>query len=352
MESMRFVILIFLIALAITLTSTPFVRRLALLTGFVDTPSTRKLHSTPMPLLGGLAIVAGAGLATVLVFVLDVPSLQADSVRGVLLASMIVALTGLVDDQVTLPPWAKMLGLVAGFLVLIVFDVRVKLPLPEVVNYTLTFLWVIGISNAVNFLDNMDGLSAGVCAVAAAYIMVIGAMNSQYLVSGLAAAVFGATLGFLRYNFQPATIFMGDVGSLFLGFLLAVLALQLRFRANVNFVTWMVPIFVLGVPIFDMSLVVFSRLRRGVSPLQGGKDHLSHRLNRLIGLTQRETVLVIYLLGAMLGIVALLIMQSSIVEGYVIGAVFLLLGMYGVWWFDNRPVPVPDLPVVEEESHV
>ena len=198
-----------------------------------------------------------------------------------------MAIVGLVDDRRGLPAWAKFAAQFVGFLILTSFGVQVRLNLPAWMNYAISLVWLVGISNAINFLDNMDGLSAGISAVSSAFILLIAALNDQYLVGGLAAATLGSCLGFLRYNFKPAKIFMGDAGSLFLGFLLAILALQLRFPENRETVTWMVPIFLLSIPIFDTSLVLFSRIRRGVSPMTAGKDHASHRLVRL-GLSQRE----------------------------------------------------------------
>lgn len=321
------VIVIFLIALFVTLSSIPWVQRAAVAFGFVDSPAQRKLHSTPMPLLGGVAIFAGAFLA-ILLFANRLPR----EVAGVLLASSLVAITGLVDDRRNLPAWVKLLGQLAGFAVLAYWGVRVRLPLPLWLNYAITFIWLTGISNAINFLDNMDGLSAGVSGVAAAFILLMGLQNGQFLVSSLAAAVLGACLGFLRYNFKPAKIFMGDVGALFLGFLLAVLGLQLRFPANSNFVTWMVPVFILGLPIFDTTLVVISRLKRGVSPNTAGKDHISHRLVAL-GFSQREAVLILYLMGGAFGLIALFVTEATVLEGYLMGTAVALIALYVVWRF-------------------
>ncbi|VAW37071.1 Undecaprenyl-phosphate alpha-N-acetylglucosaminyl 1-phosphate transferase [hydrothermal vent metagenome] len=326
---MRTVIAIFLMALSITALSIPWVRKVAIRTGFVDSPAKRKLHSTPMPLMGGVAIFGGAVLA-IIAFVPQFPN----TVAGVLLSLTVVALVGLLDDRYGLPAWAKLAGQLVGMLILAAFDIRVKLPLPEIVNYIITFLWLAGISNAINFLDNMDGLSAGVSGVAAAFIMLLGLQNDQFLVAGLAAAVLGACLGFLRFNFKPAQIFMGDAGSLFLGFLLALLGLQLRFPANSSFVTWMVPVFVLALPIFDTVLVVISRLRRGVSPNTAGKDHLSHRLVKR-GFSQREAVLLLYLFTGAGGIVGVFITEATIAEGYLIFVAALLLGLIAIWKLDN-----------------
>ncbi len=161
----------------------------------------------------------------------------------------------------------------------------------------LTLLWVVGLTNALNLLDNMDGLSGGVGAVAAAFFLLLAALSGQYLVGAMAAAILGACLGFLLYNFNPASIFMGDTGSLFLGFVLAALGIKMRFPTREPWVTWMIPLLVLAVPLLDTTLVFVSRLRRGQNPLTTpGKDHLSHRLVNA-GWSRREAVLLLYLTG-------------------------------------------------------
>jgi UDP-GlcNAc:undecaprenyl-phosphate GlcNAc-1-phosphate transferase len=332
---LRVFIFIFLIALAVTGFSTPWMRRFSVWIGFVDAPGSRKLHVAPMPLMGGVAIFAGAMLA-LLLLAPDLPaSIQAPQVSGLLLAGTLVAALGLLDDRVALPPWAKLAGQLLATTVLVAFDIRVKLPLPEALNYMITFLWVLGITNAFNFLDNMDGLTAGASAVSSSFLLLSAAQNNQYLVAGLAAALLGACLGFLRYNFNPATIFMGDSGALFLGFLLAVLGIQLRFPANSPTITWMVPIFLMGLPIFDTTLVVFSRLRRGARPWQAGKDHLSHRLVNM-GCTQREAVLILYLVSGALGMVGLFIAGSSLLEAGAISATMAIVAVAAIIWLERR----------------
>lgn len=325
----RTFIAIFFIALTITLVGTPWVRRLAITFGFVDAPAQRKMHATPMPLLGGVAIFGGT-ILTILIFSPQLPR----SVVGVILSLSIVALIGLIDDQRGLPASVKLVGQFLAFLALAAFDIRVYLPTPDIIDYGLTYLWLAGISNGINFLDNMDGLSAGVSGVAAAFILLLGLQNDQFLVSALAAAILGACLGFLRFNFKPAQIFMGDAGALFLGFTLALLGLQLRFPTNSNFVTWMIPVFVLGVPIFDTTLVVISRLRRGVSPLTAGKDHLSHRLVAR-GFSQREAVLLLYLLGGAFGMIGIFVTQATILEGYLIGLITAVLGLVSIYKLES-----------------
>lgn len=333
---MRVFVIAFLIALAITVISTPLVRRLAVWVGFVDAPTSRKLHNVPMPLMGGLAIVGGA-LAAFLLVTMTLPiSLLAPPVIGTILASTVVAAVGLIDDHYHLPAWTKLAGQFAGFLILVAAGIQVRLGVPPWLNLAVTFLWLAGISNAINFLDNMDGLSAGVSGVAAAFILLLATFNNQYLVAALSAGVLGACLGFLRYNFKPAKIFMGDAGSLFLGFLLAVLALQLRFPDNVNFVTWMVPVYILGMPIFDTTLVIVSRMRRRVNPFTtAGKDHLSHRLVDA-GFTQREAVLILYLGAGMFGLAGLFITSADVLEGYALGLITVCVSLYFIWRLERR----------------
>jgi UDP-GlcNAc:undecaprenyl-phosphate GlcNAc-1-phosphate transferase len=284
-----------------------------------------------MPLMGGVAIVAGF-IVALLFFYGSLPR----TVTAVLLASCIIAVIGLLDDRYDLPAGIKFAAEFGVVALLLAFDIGVKLPIPMVLNYLITFVWIVGITNAINFLDNMDGLSAGLSAVSAAFILLLGSEGGQFLVSTLAAAVLGACLGFLRYNFKPAKIFMGDVGALFLGFLLAVTSLQLRFSDNLSTITWMVPVFVMGVPIFDMSLVVFSRSRRGLNPMTTpGKDHTSHRLVEL-GFSQREAVLILYLIAGVLGMIGLFVAQANVVEAYTVGTITAMLAIYAIWWLEKK----------------
>ncbi len=314
--------LIFLVALIIALAMTPAAGRLAVRTGMVDRPSARKLHHHPVPLLGGLAIYS-ALVGAVAIFSDRTYLAQ---LAGIFIGATLVSFFGLWDDRSGLPPPVKLAAQLAATGILLLSGIQVQLFEWEPLNYALTVLWVVGITNALNLLDNMDGLSAGVATVASAFFLVQAALSGQYLVGALAAALTGACLGFLVYNFNPARIFMGDSGSLFLGFLLAVVGLKLRFD-NVTTVTWMIPVIVLGVPIFDTTLVTVSRLRRGLNPLTTpGKDHLSHRLVKA-GLTHREAVLTIYVLGVGLGLVATLLTRAGPVEAYAVLGVLLLAGL-------------------------
>jgi UDP-GlcNAc:undecaprenyl-phosphate GlcNAc-1-phosphate transferase len=310
-------------AFLLAVLATPAIRRAALGLGMVDRPAERKLHSKPVPLLGGVAIY-GAVIFSLLLFPDSKGLVQ---LTGIVLGASWISFWGLWDDRFGLSPIVKLLAQVAAGVILIAVGVQVSLPVPDWVNIALTLFWVVGITNAFNLLDNMDGLSSGVAAVAAAWIMLMAAMNGQFLVGGLAAAVLGACLGFLIHNFNPARIFMGDSGSLFLGFMMAVLGIKLRFPANVNWVTWMVPVLVLGVPVFDTALVFISRLRRRKNPFTTpGKDHLSHRLTR-IGWTGREVVLLLYLAGCALGGTATFVSLAAPLGAYLIIAAVIVLAL-------------------------
>ncbi|MHB1296066.1 MAG: MraY family glycosyltransferase [Anaerolineae bacterium] len=306
---------------------TPVVRKAAVRWGVVDRPNARKVHARPMPLMGGVAIYLGFMGALVVLG----DRFYVQQVAGILLGATLCSFTGVWDDRRSLGPLVKLAAQVVAALFLIVSGVQVQLFPLAALNIGATVFWVVGITNAMNLLDNMDGLSGGVAAVAAAFFLLMAAMSGQYLVGALAAALLGACIGFLVYNVNPASIFMGDGGSLFIGFLLASVGIKLRFPDNVHFVTWMVPVFVLGLPIFDTTLVSISRLRRGLNPLTAaGKDHTSHRLVKL-GYTQREAVLILYIVCCALGVFAMYLTQASVLEGYLIGGLALAAGLYGIY---------------------
>jgi UDP-GlcNAc:undecaprenyl-phosphate GlcNAc-1-phosphate transferase len=326
------IILIFLTALTFSVLGTPLARRVALRIGVVDVPNARKVHAAPVPLLGGAAIYAGFMVALVVLG----DRFYIRELVGILLGATLVSLFGLADDRWGLHAYLKLGGQLLAGAVLVLGGTQVRLFTAEWMNWSLTLLWVVGITNALNLLDNMDGLSAGITTVAAAFFLLLAAMGGQFLVGAMAAALVGACVGFLRYNLNPATIFMGDTGALFLGFLLAALAIKLRFPSNVPWVTWLVPVCVLALPIFDTTLVFVSRLRRGKNPLTTpGKDHVSHRLAAL-GLTKREAVLSCYLIGCACGMVAVFISQASAPDAYVAAGLLALAGVAGVVWFERR----------------
>jgi UDP-GlcNAc:undecaprenyl-phosphate GlcNAc-1-phosphate transferase len=315
--------LIFASALVMAIGGTPLVRRIALRLGVIDQPNARKVHVNPIPLLGGVAIY-GAFIAALLLFG---SQYRLNELVSILVGASLMSFLGMWDDRRSLSPLLKLAGQFVAASILVLSGVYIGTFPWEALNIALTLIWVVVVTNAMNLLDNMDGLSGGVGAVAAIFFLLLAAMNDQYLVGALSAALVGACLGFLVYNFNPASIFMGDAGSLFLGFILAAVAIKLRFPEGVQIVTWMVPVLILGLPLFDTALVIVSRLRRGYNPLTTpGKDHVSHRLVAL-GYTRREAVLICYLICAGLGVIALFVTQASILEGYIVGGIMVLVGL-------------------------
>ena len=327
-------VLIFASAFILVLGATPIIRRIANRLGIVDQPDARRLHLMPVPLLGGVAIYAGFIIA-LLVFGEGWVVSQA---IGILVGATIVSFLGIWDDRWGLRPLLKLLGQAVAASILIISGIQVSfLPHPAL-NVAITFIWILGITNALNLLDNMDGLSGGVGAVAAGFFLLLAAWNGQYLVASLAAALMGVCVGFLVYNFNPASIFMGDAGSMFLGFILAVVGIKLRFPGRPNVITWMIPVVVLGLPIFDTTLVVFSRLRRGINPLTNpGQDHVSHRLVSL-GLSHRQAVILLYGVCSALGLVGLLIMHSDVLQAYLLGTTVLVVGLASLFALERVPL--------------
>jgi UDP-GlcNAc:undecaprenyl-phosphate GlcNAc-1-phosphate transferase len=301
-----------------------------------------------MPRMGGAAIVL-ASLAAVLFFQ---DRIEFQQLIGIVLGGAFVSLIGALDDRWSLAPLIKLLGqfFAAGILIAAGLSVQLIPPPLAWANDVLTAVWIVGITNAFNLLDNMDGLSSGVAAIAAAFFTLLAAMSDQSYVSALAAAVFGATVGFLIYNFNPASIFMGDSGSLFIGFVLAAIGIKLRFPDNVSFVTWMTPVLVLAVPIFDTTLVIVSRLRRRLNPLTTpGRDHTSHRL-AAAGFTTREAVLLHYLAGGAAGLLAIFVTQASVFEGYVAGGAAALISLFALIRLETRFRRTPSGKDAQEQT--
>jgi UDP-GlcNAc:undecaprenyl-phosphate/decaprenyl-phosphate GlcNAc-1-phosphate transferase len=318
-------------ALILAIGGTPMARRLALRLGIIDQPAARKIHTNPVPLMGGIAIYVSFILA--LIFFGD--RRYINEVVGIFVGASLVSLMGIIDDRKGLGSYIKLGGQVVAATILIYSGVQVRL-FGNWMDIALTLLWVVGITNAFNLLDNMDGLSGGVAMIAAVFFTLLSAMSDQYLVGALAAALAGASAGFLIYNWNPAYIFMGDTGSLFLGFLLAAVAIKLRFPSNSATITWMIPVLVLALPIFDTTLVFISRLRRGKNPLTAaGKDHVSHRLARLTN-SRREAVLICYLIAGAVGLSSIYLTEAQPIEAIIIGVTILIVALYGLWWLEFR----------------
>ncbi len=262
----------FLAPLVATLMLTPWAARVARRLGILDRPAADRFHNEAMPYLGGAAVAAG------LLLVGSFAAGASGQLATILGGGLAVGALGLIDDWRTVGPIVKLLVEGGAAVGLWLAGVRAGLFGVYPLDLALTVTWVIAVTNAVNFLDNMDGLSSGVCAIGALAFFAIAAGRGDYLVGSFALAVAGASLGFLRHNFPPARIFLGDAGSLMLGFLLAALGLKLELVGEAGLVRAAIPGLVLGVPIFDAILVVVARAREGRSVYVGGTDHSSHRM--------------------------------------------------------------------------
>ena len=323
----------FTIALLMSLGITLPLRQLAVRVGMVDRPGPRKIHLEPIPLLGGIAIYA----AVILALLISYPGQAFSQILGILAGATLLLLVGTLDDRGLLHhqvklflamPLAGLIVLASGIRALVFSTVRPG-PFTSLADAAVTVFWITGITAAFSILDYMDGVCAGVAAVASLFLAILAILNGQVLVGTLAAAVVGATLGFLRWNFSPAKIFMGDGGAMLLGFLVATLALKLRVSAASPNAAWLAPIFILVVPIFDTTLVSVSRLRRGLVPFTSpGKDHTGHRLANL-GLGTRISVLILYAMAVSFGLLAILSTRLNSMQLGTLAAI-VLLGLAGV----------------------
>ena len=334
-------LLAFFIALFASVMLVVPVRALALRVGMVDLPGPRKVHLKPIPLLGGLAMYAAVVIAVLFAF--QGPARA--QVVGILIGATLVAGVGILDDRGVLHHQVKLfIGMPLAAAILMVSGIRAQVFSVllggrggDYLDVALTVVWVVGITASFSILDHMDGLCAGIAAMASVFFAMLAYLHGQTLVTTLAAAVLGAATGFLRWNFKPAKIFMGDGGAMFLGFLMATLGLKLRMEHTSHLASWLAPILILGVTIFDTTLVTISRARRGLLPFATpGKDHAAHRLSNL-GLGHRGAVLTLYLLGAIGGGAAVLVSYLSNGGALFVGALTLAIIFIGVMYMERAP---------------
>ena len=321
----------FLISLGVTIALTPWMAQTARSVGMVDKPDgSLKVHKEPVPYLGGLAVFVGFLVGFSPFYDLD------RQVLAIMLGGTLIILLGLLDDLGNLRPTTKLLGQALAVLIVMKAGIAIKIVfLPPVITYPLSFLWLMGMTNAFNIIDIMDGLSSGVAAIACALLFIVAVSSGQTGVAIMILALMGALLGFLRYNFQPAQIYLGDAGSLFIGFMLGALGM-VGIYATANPVAVLAPILILGIPIFDTLFVMIVRWMRGLNPLKGSPDHFALRLRRW-RLTVAETVLLSYSFSFLLGVVALIMVYGS--ERVAIGALFavsvcLMLSALWLWKID------------------
>jgi UDP-GlcNAc:undecaprenyl-phosphate GlcNAc-1-phosphate transferase len=323
-------VLAILSAFALAIATVPLWEKLCLRIGLMDDPGHRKIHDRPVPLAGGLAVVTGVLVPTIAASLLllfqsrgvNLPLLSPNSasllthgleVRAIRLAGILFGATGMLilgilDDRHELKPATKFAGQLLIALVVTASGVQIHLFVPSpIFHYAVTILWILTIINAFNFMDNMNGLCAGLGLIGSWYFAVIAAADGEYLVTIIAFLTFGALLGFLPYNFPRARAFLGDAGSHLTGYLLAVLAILPHFYTIRHPRRWavLIPVLVLSVPLLDMAQVVIVRWRLGKPFYHGDTNHLSHRLVRL-GLSKSTAVIILWLASALLGSMALL----------------------------------------------
>ena len=304
----------FILALAISFACTPAVRMLAIKIKAVDVPKdNRRMHKVPIPRMGGLAIFAGF-LVSVLFFV---P--LGTEFRSILIGALILVVLGIIDDIVALKPKTKFAGQIIAALIPALSGVSIhgivnpfvpgQYSTLGIFSIPLTVIWIVGITNAVNFIDGLDGLACGVSAIATVTMFIIAVLFGETYIALMMAALAGACLGFLPYNMNPAKIFMGDTGSMFLGYTLATVSIQglFKFYAVISFA---VPFILLGLPIFDTGFAIVRRLLKGQSPLQADRGHVHHRLIDL-GFDQKQSVAILYAFSALMGLTAVILARTN-----------------------------------------
>ena len=302
--------LLFVTSYALVGVLTPVMRKIALAKEILDRPnSAHKSHSQPTPYLGGVAIILG--VVTITYSALLISDLSFKNfwlVTSILGPAVAMGLIWLWDDVKQLPPLPRFIGqTIAGVVVAIVLISSDNLGNPTgstPLDAFISIVWVVGICNSINFFDNLDGGAAGTSAISAIALTFIAANGGQSLIASFSLVLTGATLGFLIWNRSPARIYMGDAGALFLGVLLATLTIRLNPDTNSTIASFSIPILILAVPILDTCVAVISRLRRKISPFQGGRDHLSHRLIRA-GVSRKLTVIILWLFSIIFSLFAI-----------------------------------------------
>lgn len=317
----------FIVAMVVSYVSTPLVKKIAWKIGAIDFPSERRVHKKPMPRIGGLAIYIALITASIIVL-----PIERRAIQGILLGGTFIVFVGILDDIYDLPAKIKLVGQIVASIILVAFGLKVewltnpfggmiylgKLSIP------LTIFWTVGITNTLNFIDGLDGLAAGISAIAAFAMMLVNLSLNQPIPVLITALLAGASIGFLPYNFNPAEIFMGDTGAMFLGYMLAAVAIDGAVK-SATVIALIVPILALGLPIFDTAFAIIRRLANGRPIMQADKGHLHHRLLG-IGLTQKQAVLYMYLISILLGACSVILAKVGIKEA-IIALIIVISGL-------------------------
>lgn len=321
-------------AAGISCVVTPLVKWLARKVGAMDVPKdTRRMHNKPIPRMGGLGIFLGF-LISFLIF----GDLNTE-LRGILIGASIIVALGIVDDIKTLKALPKFLVQIIAAVVVVVHGCRIDhilgWELPLWLSYCGTVIWIVMLTNAVNFIDGLDGLAAGVSAISAGSMLVVALLlvpeSNATLSAMVLAAILGGCIGFIPYNFNPASIFMGDTGSTFLGFMLASMSVFGLFKTYAM-ISFAVPFLVLGLPLFDICFAVIRRLAKGQSPMHADRGHVHHRLIDM-GFSQRQAVMISYLITVLLGLCAVVLTDKGEIQALIFLAALVLVGVLGLQLF-------------------
>ena len=319
------------VAAGISYLATPFVKKLAFKIGAVDVPKdNRRMHKKPIPRLGGLAIVIAFLLCTFLFVKLE------KQMQGILLGAIIILVVGVLDDCLALPALPKFFAQIAAGAIVVMHGCEIRYVTNpfSVVPFDLgwlagpvTVFWIVLMTNAINFIDGLDGLAVGVSGISTATMLVIAMLLGEESVAVVLAALLGACIGFIPYNFNPAQIFMGDTGSTFLGFVLASISVQGLFKMYAV-ISFMVPFLILGVPFFDVSFAVIRRLAKGQNPMTADRGHIHHRLIDM-GLSQKQSVAIVYMLTGVLGLAAVLLANNTGTKAFILFAAVFVVAVLG-----------------------
>ncbi len=324
------VILALVVALVVSFLSTPIVKSFAYKLGAIDVPKdNRRMHKTPIPRMGGLAIFFGFIISILIFGEID------QQLKGILLGSVIIVVMGIIDDITPLPAKLKFVVQIIAALIPVYYGVQITcISNPNIfgdnaywqfgwLSIPITVLWIVGLTNAVNLIDGLDGLAIGVSTISGLTMLAIAILVAEPQVAIVMAALVGGCIGFMPYNMNPAKIFMGDTGSTFLGFILACITIQglFKFYAVISFV---VPFLILGLPIFDTIFAIVRRVYHGQSPMAPDRSHVHHRLIDM-GLNQKQAVAVLYVISAILGLSAVVLATDGEIKSlFCLGALLVI----------------------------
>lgn len=302
---------VLLTAFTCSLFVTPLIKKLSIKAKVYDKPSSRKIHKDPMPRLGGVAIFIGFFVAIIATLPIN------HSLIGVIIGTSMILVLGILDDIYSINPWLKLAGQIMAALVIYYFGISIGFisnPFGSMyylgwMSLPVTVIWIVSITNTINLIDGVDGLAAGVAAISACVLFVVAVQMHQYVAAVMTVAIIGSSLGFLRFNYSPAQIFMGDSGAMFLGFILSVTSIIGVFKSTATLAI-VIPVLILGIPISDTFMTIVRRMKNKKAIFKPDNNHIHHNLLDL-GLTQKQVVFCIYMGSLFLGLLAIFLSNFS-----------------------------------------